>query len=71
VDCIVECDEIEILRSVKALAARENMIVVGSVALALAGIYKVARNLTGQTSAIILCGGNFDHDLITKVLCSV
>jgi threonine dehydratase len=71
VDYIVECDEAEILRSVKALATQENMIAEGSAALALAGFNKVVKTLSGQTSVIILCGGNVDHDFIAKVVCSV
>lgn len=70
-DNIIECDEAEILRSVKALATQENMITEGSAALALAGFNKVAKTLTGQTSVIILCGGNVDHVFIAKVVCSV
>jgi threonine dehydratase len=71
VDFVLECDEEEILSSVKDLAARENMIVEGSAALALAGFNNVADKLTGQTSVIILCGGNVDHDFIAKVVSSV
>lgn len=70
VDYVIECNEAEILRSVKALAAQENIIVEGSAALALAGFNKVAEKLTGQTSVILLCGGNVDHDYIPKVVCS-
>jgi threonine dehydratase len=71
VDHVLECDEAEILRSIRALATQENMIVEGSAALALAGYNKVAEKLTGQTSVIILCGGNVDHDFISKVVYSV
>ncbi|CEJ62869.1 Putative Threonine dehydratase [Penicillium brasilianum] len=71
VDFVLECDEEEILSSVKDLAARENVIAEGSAALALAGFNKVADKLTGQTSVIILCGGNVDHDFIAKVVSSV
>ncbi|KAL4983848.1 threonine dehydratase [Aspergillus falconensis] len=71
VDYVVECDEAEILRSAKALAVQENIIAEGSAALALAGFYKLAEKLTGQTSVILLCGGNIDHDFIEKVVCSV
>ncbi|KAJ5698563.1 threonine dehydratase [Penicillium macrosclerotiorum] len=70
VDYVVECNETEILRSAKALAGQENMIAEGSAALALAGFYQVAGELTGQTSVIILCGGNVDDGFITKVVCS-
>ncbi|KAJ6016410.1 threonine dehydratase [Penicillium herquei] len=68
---IVECDEAEILRSIKALATQENMIAEGSAALALAGFNKVAKELTGQTSVILLCGGNVGNDFIERVVCSV
>ncbi|KAJ5355050.1 threonine dehydratase [Penicillium cataractarum] len=71
IDHVVECDEAEILRSVKALAVQENIIVEGSAALALAGFNQVANTLTGQTSVILLCGGNVDQDFIAKVVCSV
>jgi threonine dehydratase len=71
IDHVVECNEDEILRSLKDLAAQENMIVEGSAALALAGFNKVVSILTGQTSVILLCGGNVDRDFIAKVVCSV
>lgn len=64
VDEVVECDEDEIGASLKQLAFDENMIVEGSAALALAGFQKIAHRLGGQTSVIILCGGNFDRDLL-------
>jgi threonine dehydratase len=70
-DYVVECDEADILRSVKALAMQENLIAEGSAALALAGFNKVAKNLAGQTSVILLCGGNVAHDFIERVVCSV
>ncbi|KAJ5100575.1 threonine dehydratase [Penicillium angulare] len=69
-DHIIECDEAEILKAVKALATQENIIAEGSAALALAGFNKVANKLTGQTSVIILCGGNVEHDFISRVVCS-
>lgn len=69
-DHMVECDEAEILESVKALATQENMFAEGSAALAVAGFRKVAKKLAGQTSVIVLCGGNVDHDFIARVVCS-
>jgi hypothetical protein len=45
------------------------MIVGGSAALDLAGFNKAAHTLAGQTSVIILYGGNIDHDSIAKVGC--
>ncbi|KAL3471508.1 threonine dehydratase [Aspergillus californicus] len=69
VDHVIECDETEILRSVKDLAVQENMIAEGSAALALAGFKKVADKLKGQTSVVLLCGGNVDQDYIPRVIC--
>jgi threonine dehydratase len=70
VDHVVECDEAEILRFAKALAVQENIFAEGSAALALAGFHKVAEELNGQITVILLCGGNFDHDFIQRVVCS-
>jgi threonine dehydratase len=68
VDRVVECDEDEIVAALKALAFDENMIVEGSAALAAAGFNKVARDLGGQTSVILLCGANYDQGVMTKTL---
>jgi threonine dehydratase len=70
VDYVIECNEAEILSSAQALAVQENIIAEGSAALALAGFNKVAEKLTGQTSVVLLCGGNVDHDYIRKAVCS-
>ncbi|TDZ49594.1 putative threonine dehydratase [Colletotrichum trifolii] len=68
VDEVVECDEEEIAAAMRDIAFGENMIVEGSAALALAGFNKVARDLSGQTSVILLCGANVDQDTVKKVL---
>jgi threonine dehydratase len=68
IDQVVECDESEILTALKTLAFEENMIVEGSAALALAGFNKVAKDLNGQTSVILLCGAYFDQDAMAKLL---
>lgn len=68
VDEVVECGEDDIRAALKTLALEENMIVEGSAALALAGFEKVAASLSGQTSVILLCGANFDRDVITQAI---
>ncbi|KAI9044139.1 threonine ammonia-lyase [Aspergillus affinis] len=71
VDRVVECDEADIVGALKTLAFDENMLVEGSAALALAGFQKVARELTGQTSVILLCGANVDQDVVRRTIYGV
>lgn len=68
IDEIIDCTEEEIASSMKALALDENMLVEPSAALALAGFNRVASKLAGQTTVIVLCGANFDQDLMRTVL---
>ncbi|WQF85690.1 Putative serine/threonine dehydratase, pyridoxal-phosphate-binding protein [Colletotrichum destructivum] len=68
VDRVVECDEEEIAAAMRKMAFEENMIVEGSAALALAGFDKVAGEVAGQTSVILLCGGNVDQGVVKKVI---
>ncbi|KAL7907877.1 tryptophan synthase beta subunit-like PLP-dependent enzyme [Trichoderma velutinum] len=68
VDQVIECDEDEIKASLLKLAWDENMIVEGSAALALAGYSKVVSELAGQSSVVVLCGANYDRDIIKNVL---
>lgn len=68
IDQTIECSEADIAAALKVLAFDENMIVEGSAALALAGFDKVGKDLRGQTSVIILCGGNVDHDAVKRVI---
>ena len=70
VDHVIECDETEIRSALRELALQENMVVEGSAALALAGFNKVANGLAGETSVIILCGGNFNPDIIMNIIFS-
>jgi threonine dehydratase len=68
VDQVVECNEEEITAALKALVLDENLIVEGSAALALAGFNKVATNLKGQTSVIVLCGANVDPATVKQII---
>ena len=52
----------------KQLAFKENQIVEGAAALALAGFSKVAEHCRGQNNVVLLCGANFDHDKILSIV---
>jgi threonine dehydratase len=68
VDEVVTCTEIEIAGALRDLAYKENQIVEGAAALALAGFLKVAERCRGQNNVVVLCGANFDRDKIFSVL---
>jgi threonine dehydratase len=68
VDEVVTCTESEIADALKDLAFKENQIVEGAAALALAGFLKVAERCRGQRNVVLLCGANFDRDKIFSVL---
>ncbi|KAI1358153.1 threonine dehydratase [Xylaria arbuscula] len=70
IDRVIECDEMEIRLALKELAFKENMVVEGSAALALAGFRKVADGVAGETSVVIICGGNFNSDIIMNAISS-
>ena len=68
IDEVVTCTEADIAHALKELAFKENQIVEGAAALALAGFLKVAERCRGQTNVVVLCGANFDRDAIFSVL---
>ncbi|TPX13471.1 uncharacterized protein E0L32_006201 [Thyridium curvatum] len=68
VDEVLVCKEEEIATALRSLALEEGMMVEGSAALALAGFNCVVQKLVGQTSVILLCGGNFDQDVIMRTV---
>ncbi|KAK2684559.1 hypothetical protein QWA68_016549 [Fusarium oxysporum] len=68
VDEVIECDESEITEALKMLALSESMIVEGSAALALAGFNKVSPKLSGQTSVVLLCGSNYEQEMVNKII---
>ncbi|GKT45367.1 putative threonine--tRNA ligase, mitochondrial [Colletotrichum spaethianum] len=68
VDRVVECSEDEIAAAMRKMAFEENMIVEGSAALATAGFEKVAEEVAGQTSVILLCGANVDQGVVKKII---
>ncbi|KAI1194309.1 threonine dehydratase [Nemania serpens] len=68
VDHIVECDEEEIRAALREFAFSGNLIVEGAAALALAGFRKTAHTLGEGTSVIVVCGGNFNRDVISNAI---
>lgn len=68
IDEIVHCSEAEIEEALKVLAWTENMLVEGAAALALAAYLADPSKYTGQTSAILLCGANYDTARLQALL---
>ena len=66
IDKIIHCSEAEILESLQILAWKEKVLVEGSAALALAGYLKNEKEYEGKSNVILLCGANFDKDLILE-----
>ncbi|KAJ0327275.1 hypothetical protein COL5a_006066 [Colletotrichum fioriniae] len=68
VDGVVGCSEEEIADAMRRIAMEENMVVEGAAALALAGFEKVKGEVAGQTSVVLLCGGNVDQGVVKKII---
>jgi threonine dehydratase len=68
IDEVLTCTEAEIAAALKDMAVKENQLVEGAAALALAGLYQVAKRCEGQNNVVVLCGANFDHDRIIAVV---
>jgi len=68
IDEIVHCSEAQIEDAIKVLAWTENMLVEGAAALALAAYLADMEKYAGQTSAILLCGSNYDTDRFRSIL---
>ena len=68
VDETLLCNEQEIEDCLLDIAYDEGMVVEGAAALALAGFRQVAEQLEGQTSVILLCGGNISREQAASLL---
>lgn len=68
VDRVVHCSEEKIAEALRELAWRENMVVEGAAALALAGFNSIREDCTGKINVILLCGANYDIPKIIKTL---
>jgi threonine dehydratase len=67
VDEIIECTEQQIADAMRVLAWQEKMLVEGSAGLALAA-WLDSSNTAAKTSAVVLCGANFDQAQVASVL---
>ncbi|MBO6504082.1 MAG: pyridoxal-phosphate dependent enzyme [Kordiimonadaceae bacterium] len=68
VDHLLQCTEEEIEACMGELAFDEGMVVEGSAALALAGYHQVASTIEGETSVVLLCGGNISREQVQQIL---
>ena len=70
IDRVLICSEDEIAEALRQLALNETMLVEGAAALALAGFLQMADEVRGQSSVVVLCGGNFGWPTIRSQLSS-
>ena len=68
IDSVIDCTEEQIIEAIKILAWHENLLVEGSAALALAGFLQDKNSEKQKVSLVLLCGGNFDKDLLLPIL---
>lgn len=75
IDETIVCSESEISNALRALAWQDNLLVEGSAGLAMAGWQRQVAEIKHQSTAaaamtrvVILCGGNFDHEVIAPVV---
>lgn len=68
IDELVDCSEEMIADGIRTIAWKEKMLVEGSAGLALAPWRAQPDKYTGLVSAVILCGANFDKDVIAPVI---
>ena len=68
VDEFVDCSEEMIAEGVRSLAWEEKMLVEGAAGLALAPWRAAREKYEGLTSVVVLCGANFDKEVIAKVI---
>jgi threonine dehydratase len=71
IDELIDCTEEQIAGGIRHMAWTEKMLVEGSAGLAQAAWQVDAPNRTGKVSAVILCGANFDRDVIAPIIGSM
>ena len=71
IDELIDCTEEQIADGIRHMAWTEKMLVEGSAGLAQAAWQVDAPNRTGKVSAVILCGANFDRDVIAPIIGSM
>lgn len=68
VDELVTVDEEEIASAILVLLEREKMLAEGAGAAALAALLQKKTRLNGQRTAVLVCGGNIDVTLLSKII---
>lgn len=68
IDGLLLCTEEEIEKCMAELAYDEGLVVEGAAALALAGYHQVSGQTTGESSVVLLCGGNVSQEQAKDVL---
>ncbi|MGZ2255962.1 pyridoxal-phosphate dependent enzyme [Roseobacter sp. A03A-229] len=68
VDELITCSEDQIADGVRSIAWEEKMLVEGSAGMALAPWRADPARFAGLNSAVVLCGANFDKDVILPVI---
>jgi threonine dehydratase len=68
VDELVTVDEEEIASAILVLLEREKTLAEGAGAAALASLLQRKTSLNGQKTAVLVCGGNIDVTLLSKII---
>ncbi|MBT9332882.1 threonine ammonia-lyase [Paracidobacterium acidisoli] len=68
VDELVTVDEEEIANAIMILLEREKTLAEGAGAAALAALLQKKTSLTGQRTAVLVCGGNIDVSLLARII---
>ncbi len=68
VDQLVTVDEEEIASAILVLLEREKTLAEGAGAAALAALLQKKTALNGQRTAVLVCGGNIDVTLLSKII---
>ncbi|HEX4309036.1 MAG TPA: threonine ammonia-lyase [Acidobacteriaceae bacterium] len=68
VDQLVTVDEEEIASAILVLLEREKTLAEGAGAAALAALLQKKTSLNGQRTAVLVCGGNIDVTLLSKII---
>lgn len=68
VDEIVTCDDEEISNAILLLLEREKTVAEGAGAIALAAAVHKKTRIQGKRTAMLICGGNIDVNLISRII---
>lgn len=69
VDDWVLVSEAEIENALVRIFNHHRLVIEGAAAVTVAGFLKMAPQLSGQTVALVICGGNIDVDRVKRLVC--